>query len=141
MRFLFRNVHIFVFASLSASAAVWIASNPQKAAELAQPLIDDAVELQSMTIKAYREVRDLDLRDAADEAVSYYVAALRMPSLLFERLADQLDDVDDTLERRTQAEPVPRKVVPIGHGRPVPVRSVPHPHSRSDDRPLVSVPI
>ncbi|MGX1497573.1 hypothetical protein ACSSV1_002609 [Labrenzia sp. MBR-25] len=139
MRFLFRNVHIFVFASLSASAALWIASNPQKAEELARPLIEDAVELQVMAKDAYREVRELDLRDAADEAVSYYVAALRMPSLLFERLADQLDDVDHTLERRAQAEPVPRTGLPTDLGRPVPVRS--GPHQRTGYSPFGSVSI
>jgi hypothetical protein len=134
MRFLFRNLHIFVFASLSASAAVWIASDPQKAEELAQPLIDDAVELQDMAKEAYREVRELDLRDAADEAVSHYVAALRMPSLLFERLADQLDDVNDTLERHTQAEPASPAGPSTGHPVLV-VRSGPHPRKAS----LVSV--
>ncbi|TYC66855.1 hypothetical protein FMN63_12075 [Stappia sp. BW2] len=106
---------------------------------MARPLVEDAVELQVMAKNAYREIREVDLREAADEAVSYYVATLRMPSLLFERLADQLDDVNDRLEQRTQAGHSSRTGLPTDQDRPVPVRSGPHP--RPGEGHLVSISI
>ena len=102
MRFLFRNLHVFVFVSLSASIAFWVASHSDQAVEVAQPLVEDAVELHVMAENALREIGQLDLEKAADEAISYYVATLRMPSLLFERLSDELGEVSDTMEKRVQ---------------------------------------
>lgn len=133
MRYLLRNLHVFVFASLSASAAFWVASHSDRAVEVAQPLVEDAVELQVMAENALREIGQLDLEKAADEAISYYVATLRMPSLLFERLSDELGEVSDTMERRVQSGPFPQTASPAAKDRPVPVVAGPSRFGRTGE--------
>nr|WP_319386983.1 hypothetical protein [uncultured Roseibium sp.] len=49
---------------------------------------------------AYRELRGFNWRAACDEFVTMYVTAMRMPSLVFERLADRLDKFNDDISRR-----------------------------------------
>lgn len=122
MRFLFRNLHVFVFASLSAFAAFWVASNADQAEDLARPLVEDAIELQVMAKNAYREVRQLDLQKAADDAIRHYVAALRMPSLLFDRLADEIGEVNDKMEQSVRVDPAALSDASVAHGRPASVR-------------------
>lgn len=126
-------MHVFVFASLSASAAFWVASHSDQAVEVAQPLVEDAVELHVMAENALREIGQLDLEKVADEAISYYVATLRMPSLLFERLSDELGEVSDTMERRVQSGPFPQTASPAAKDRPVPVVAGPSRFGRTGE--------
>ncbi len=133
MRFLLRNLHVFVFVSLSASIAFWVASHSDQAVEVAQPLVEDAVELHVMAENALREIGQLDLEKAADEAISYYVATLRMPSLLFERLSDELGEVSDTMEERVQSRPFPQIATPAAKDRPAPVGTGPSRYWRTGE--------
>jgi hypothetical protein len=94
MEYFFRNLHIFVFVLVSVLSAVWVASDPRRTASMIRPLVEDAVELQELAQGAYSDIRQLRLRTAAGEAVSLYVASLRMPSMLFEKLADKLEKID-----------------------------------------------
>ncbi|MEE2866838.1 MAG: hypothetical protein VYE69_16485, partial [Pseudomonadota bacterium] len=80
-----------------------------------------------------REIGQLDLEKAADEAISYYVATLRMPSLLFERLSDELGEVSDTMERRVQSGPFPQTASPAAKDRPVPVVAGPSRFGRTGE--------
>ncbi|WP_422375878.1 hypothetical protein [Roseibium sp.] len=104
MRYFFRNFHVYVFAVLSVLAGSWVASNPDRTVELMRPLVEDAVELQQLADGAYREVSQLNWQEASDEAVSLFVATMRMPTMLFERLAEKLDEVNRDLDRRRHAE-------------------------------------
>lgn len=105
MRYLFRNLHIFVFAIFSLLAALLVANGPHKAVNLIRPLVEDAVEVRDLTVAASREIRELSLRAVSDEAVSLYIATLRMPSMLFERLADRLAEVEKKVSMSRQTEP------------------------------------
>lgn len=104
MRFFIRNFHVYVFALLSVFASSWVASNPDRTVELMRPLVEDAVELQELADGAYREVSQLNWQEASDEAVSLFIATMRMPTMLFERLADKLDEVNRDLDRRRHAD-------------------------------------
>ncbi|WP_299471531.1 hypothetical protein [uncultured Roseibium sp.] len=106
MRFLLRNIHILVFACFSVFAAVWVATGPDRAVQLARPMVEDAVELKTLATGAYREVRDFRWKAATNEFVTLYITAMRMPSLVFERLADRLDKFNDDLQKRSQSHPV-----------------------------------
>lgn len=102
MRYLFRNFHIFVFAFFSVFAALLVANGPQQAVNLVRPLVEDAVEVRDMTAAAYGEVRQLSLDIVSAEAVSLYVATLRMPSMLFERLAERLGEAERKMSMPAQ---------------------------------------
>ncbi|MDN3718892.1 hypothetical protein QW131_05860 [Roseibium salinum] len=102
----FRNLHVFVFLqSFSLLAALLVANGPHKAVNLMRPLVEDAVEVRDLTVAAYREIRQLSLHVVSDEAVSLYIATLRMPSMLFERLADRLAEVEKKVSMSPQVEP------------------------------------
>lgn len=107
MRFVFRNFHIFVFACFSVFAAVWVATDPERAEGIARPLVEDAREVEMLATGAYRELRDFQWRAAYDEFVTLYVAAMRMPSLVFERLAERLDKVNEEISKRAHHAPHP----------------------------------
>ncbi|TYC63373.1 hypothetical protein FMN50_03270 [Rhodobacterales bacterium] len=62
-------------------------------------LVEDAVEIADLTVGAYTEIRRMGWQIVGDEAISFYVTTLRMPSMVFERLADRLDEVDRALSR------------------------------------------
>ncbi|MCX2723193.1 hypothetical protein [Roseibium salinum] len=47
----------------------------------------------------------MSLHVVSDEAVSLYIATLRMPSMLFERLADRLAEVEKKVSMSPQVEP------------------------------------
>lgn len=72
-----------------------------------QPLVEDAVELKDLTVAVYREVKQVDWDTATDEAVSLALAAMRMPTMLFERLADRLDEVERNMSRKQEPLPGP----------------------------------
>ncbi|POF28824.1 hypothetical protein CLV41_11174 [Roseibium marinum] len=104
MRYLFRNLHIFVFVSFSVFSALFVANEPERTVHLVRPLVEDAVELKELAVGAYKEVRQVNLLDAADEVVSLYAKTLRMPTLLFEGLAKRLDEVERKMSRQRRAQ-------------------------------------
>ncbi|MCK7614233.1 hypothetical protein [Roseibium sediminicola] len=106
MRYFVRNLHVYVFALVSVLAAVWVANNPVETLRQLRPLVEDAAELNALAQGAYQEVSELSLKDTTDEAVSLFVATMRMPTLLFERLAEKLDAVEKDLNRRKSAKAV-----------------------------------
>jgi len=104
MRFLFRNLHVYVFALVSILVAVWVANNPHKTLRQVRPLVEDAVEVGDVAEAAYRKVSQLGLQATSDEAVSLFVATLRMPTMLFERLSEKLEAVEKDVKRRKRAD-------------------------------------
>jgi|GEM_PF-3140038 len=115
MRFFRRNLHIFVFAFLSAFSASWVASNPDKAVGLLRPLVEDAVELGDLGERVYRDVRQVDWQRLRNEAMDVYVAGLRMPTMLFERLAEKMKEVETEVKRprHTDAGALPDATGPL----------------------------
>ncbi len=105
MRFVIRNFHIFVFACFSLFSAVWIATDIDRAERLVRPLVEDAREVEALATGAYRELRDFQWRAAYDEFVTLYITAMRMPSLVFEKLAERLDKVNDDISKRAGSVP------------------------------------
>ena len=114
MRFVFRNFYILVFACFSLFSAVWVATGPERTERIARPLVKDAREIEALATGAYRELRDFQWRAAYDEFVTLYVAAMRMPSLMFEKLAERLDKVNDDISERTRYAPNPS--LEVGEG-------------------------
>jgi len=103
MRILFQNLYIFVFALVSILLVLWAANNPHKTLRYVRPLVEDAVELKELAQGVYRQVSRLSLEAASDEAISLFVATIRMPTMLLERVSEKLDAVDQELERRERA--------------------------------------
>jgi len=104
MRFFLRNLHVYVFAFFSVLASVWVANHPDETVQLMRPLVEDAVEVSELVEGAYREVSRLDWQETSEEAVSLFVATMRMPTMLFERLAERLEEVEQDMQRRSRAE-------------------------------------
>lgn len=104
MGYFVRNFHVFVFALVSILSAVWVANNPHRTVRLIRPLVEDAVELQGLAQGAYDEVREVSWKRVAGEAVTLYVSTLRMPTMLFERLADRIGDVERQMKRRQRVD-------------------------------------
>jgi len=104
MHYLFRNLHIFVFAVMSVITAYWVADHPDRTVRMIHPLIEDAVELQELAVSVYDEVAQISWQQSVDEAVSLYVATLRMPTRLFERLADRVGEVERKLSQSKPAK-------------------------------------
>lgn len=100
MRFLFKNLYVFVFAFLSMSMAGWVANGPERATRLVRPLVEDAVELKTLATGAYQEIRDFNWKVAYDEFEALFVTTMRLPSLVFEKLAERLDKFNEDLSRR-----------------------------------------
>lgn len=98
MGFFLRNFHIVVFAVVSLGAGAWVSSDPDRVVGVMEPIVADAVELGEITSAVYRSAENIDWRASVEEAMTMYIAALRMPSLLFERLETQLADVDRHLK-------------------------------------------
>ncbi len=98
MGYFLRNFHIIVFAFVSMAAAVWVGNNPERAVALMEPVVEDAVELQVMASAIYRSVETIDWRASAEEAKTLYITALRMPSMMLERLEVRLGEVNDRLQ-------------------------------------------
>lgn len=99
MRFFRKNLHIFVFAFVSAFYASWVASNPDRTADLMRPLVADAAELGDLGEKVYRDFRQVSWQRLMNEAMDVYVAGLRMPTMLFERLAEKMKEVEADAKR------------------------------------------
>ncbi|PVB63370.1 hypothetical protein DCO57_00695 [Labrenzia sp. 011] len=97
-------MHIFVFVSFSVFSALFVANEPERTVQLVRPLVEDAVELRELAVAAYGDVRNVNWREAADEAVSIYVRTLRTPALLFEGLAERLDEVDRKMSRQRRVD-------------------------------------
>jgi hypothetical protein len=104
MRYLFRNLHVFVFTFVSVFSALMVANGPDRAVNLMQPLVEDVIEVRDLAVGAYQEVSQASWQTAADEAVSLYVATLRMPTMLFERLADRIEEVERDLSRSSKIQ-------------------------------------
>ena len=104
MPFFFRNFHVYVFALLSVLAGSWVASNPDRTVQMVRPLVEDAVELKQLAEGAYRDVSQLNWQQASDEAVSMFVATMRMPTMLFDRLAEKLEKVEQDVKRGRRAD-------------------------------------
>lgn len=83
---------------------IWVAHNPQETLRHVRPVVEDARELGDLAEGVYREVRLLSKQAASEEAVSLFVATLRMPTLLFERLAERIEAVERDLDRRRRVE-------------------------------------
>ncbi|MEP1930940.1 MAG: hypothetical protein ABJJ37_06660 [Roseibium sp.] len=98
MGFLCRNLHILVFASVSLVVAVFVAADPGRTKALMTPVVEDAQEIRQMAAASYRVIGSIDVRSAAREATTLYVSTLRMPSMLFERLAENLEKVNASIE-------------------------------------------
>lgn len=99
MGFLCRNLHILVFASVSLVAAVFVAADPGRTKTLMTPVVEDVQEIKQMAVASYRLVSNIDVRTAAREATTLYVSTVRMPSMLFERLAENLEKVNASIEQ------------------------------------------
>ncbi|MEP2707489.1 MAG: hypothetical protein ABJQ71_20480 [Roseibium sp.] len=108
MGFLCRNLHILVFASVSLVVAVFVAADPGRTKALMTPVVEDAQEIRQMAVASYRIIGSIDVRSAAREAKTLYVSTLRMPSMLFERLAENLEKVNASIEL-ANGKPIVRK--------------------------------
>ncbi len=104
MKYFARNWNVFAFAFFFLLAALVVAVSPDRAVGLMQTVVEDAEEVGDLARGAYRDISSVNLREAAEEARSFYVAALRMPSLLFERIADQLREVARSKAIHIQAQ-------------------------------------
>ncbi len=122
MRYFVRNWSVLVFSLISILAGLAVATGPDRATGLMRAVVADAVELRDLLQESGREISRVDVGTAIDEAKSIYVAMVRMPSMLFERLADQLDRVARQASRRRQA----RLTAPVGTWQPVPDHRVVH---------------
>ncbi|QDG78070.1 hypothetical protein [Labrenzia sp. PHM005] len=80
------------------AVAVWVGSNPERTVALMEPVVEDAVELQDMASAVYRSVESINWRASAEEAKTLYITALRMPSMMLERLEVRLGEVNDRLQ-------------------------------------------
>ncbi|MEP5625070.1 MAG: hypothetical protein ABJP82_21060 [Hyphomicrobiales bacterium] len=90
-------MHILVFASLSLALTFYVASDPVRTKSLITPVVEDAIELHEMAVASYRVVSKIDLVTSAREATRLYVSALQMPSMLFDRLAENLEQVNRSM--------------------------------------------
>ncbi len=100
MRYFIKNLHIFVFTFLSVFAALWVAQNTDRTTAKIRPLVEDAVELGDLAKEVHKEFRSVSLSEITDEFVSIYVETMRLPTSLFERLSDRLDEVEADLKRK-----------------------------------------
>jgi hypothetical protein len=108
VRYFLRNLHILVFASICFACAVAVSLNPDRTVGLLRPVVEDAVELKELAEDAWRKARRTGWRTAADDAVSLFTASLRMPTRLFEELAEKLDRVDRDMKRARRVGAVER---------------------------------
>ncbi|WP_420337981.1 hypothetical protein [Roseibium sp.] len=53
---------------------------------LIKPVVEDAEELGRLAETVYEAVAEIDLEASANEAIAVYTAALRMPSMVLERV-------------------------------------------------------
>ncbi|WP_420336744.1 hypothetical protein [Roseibium sp.] len=70
---------------------------------MVRSMVEDAREVEALATAAYRELRGFQWGAAYDEFVTLYVAAMRMPSLVFERLAERLDKVNEDISKRARS--------------------------------------
>jgi hypothetical protein len=104
MRFFNRNFHVYVFSLVSLLSAVWVANNPEQTVHLVRPVVEDAIELKQLAEGVYREVGQLNWQTASEEAVTIFVAAMRMPTMLFERLAERIENVETDIKQRQRVD-------------------------------------
>lgn len=109
MRLLTQNLYVFVFSLVSLGSAVWVASGPDRAAEIVRYMVEDAAELQQATSRSYQEIRNFPIASAMDDAAAVAVVVVRLPTLLFEQLADRLGEVNKKISKRAGSV---RPVVP-----------------------------
>lgn len=79
------------------AAAVWVGVNPERTTALMEPFVEEAVELKDVAAVLYQDVETFNWRASADEAMTLYLAALRMPSMMFDRLEGRLAEVRQKL--------------------------------------------
>ncbi|WP_269582639.1 hypothetical protein [Roseibium sp. Sym1] len=72
--------------------------------QLVRQLVEDAVELKQLAEGVYREVGQVNWQTASEEAVTIFVAALRMPTMLFERLAEKIENVETDIKQRQRVD-------------------------------------
>lgn len=70
---------------------------------MVRSMVEDAREVEGLATAAYRELHGFQWGAAYDEFVTLYVAAMRMPSLVFERLAERLDKVNEDISKRARS--------------------------------------
>lgn len=132
MQYFFRNLHVFVFAVVSVLAGVWVASNSDKSVQFARPLVTDTVELKDLAVAVYRNVSQLDWEEVTDEAVLLFVTTMRMPTLLFERLEDKLEDVERDMDRARRSSAL------NGNGEDLSVETTGLPNRERQNDPPIS---
>jgi len=93
-----RNFHILVFAVFSIGAAVWVGVDPGRAIHMMEPVVEDAVEIGQVAEVLYLNVESVNWEASAREAIAFYVSALTMPSMIFDRIDRQLAEVDRQLK-------------------------------------------
>ena len=97
MGYFLRNFHILVFALISVVAALWVGVDPERTVRMMEPVIEDAVELGQMAEAVYVSVETINWEASAREAMAFYIAALRMPSMVYARIDRKLAEVNQHL--------------------------------------------
>ncbi|WP_428526334.1 hypothetical protein [Roseibium sp.] len=64
---------------------------------LIKPVVEDAEELGRLAETVYEAVAEIDLEASANEAIAVYTAALRMPSMVLERVDYNLKDAAERI--------------------------------------------
>ncbi len=92
MGYFLRNFHILVFAFVFITGAVWVGLNPDRTMIMIKPVVEDAEELAQMAETVYVAVASINFEASVNEAIVVYTAALRMPSMVLERVEHNLKD-------------------------------------------------
>jgi hypothetical protein len=92
-----RNFHILVFAFVFISGAVWVALNPDQTVTMIKPVVEDAEELAQMAETVYVAVASINFEASVNEAIVVYTAALRMPSMVLERVDHNLKHASERI--------------------------------------------
>lgn len=98
MRYFLRNFHVLVFAVFSIGAAVWVGVDPARTVHMMEPVVEDAVEIAQVAELLYLNVERVNWEASAREAMAFYVSALTMPSMIFDRIDRQMAEVDRQLK-------------------------------------------
>ena len=92
-----RNFHILVFTFIFIAGAVWVGLNPDQTVTMIKPMVEDAEELAQMAETVYLAVASINFEASVNEAIVVYTAALRMPSMVLERVDHNLKDVAERI--------------------------------------------
>lgn len=97
MGYFLRNFHILVFAFVFITGAVWVGLNPDRTVIMIKPVVEDAEELAQMAETVYVAVASINFEASVNEAIVVYTAALRMPSMVLERMEHNLKDAAERI--------------------------------------------